>query len=229
MFELQSPEIDKIMDAIAEMHDKCGVTIEKDAKGARNATYAKLDNILTEIHRRCKEFKLTLIQRKLISDSHDKSAECLETLLFHRESKQWLKSLSLLHVNPQATSPDQVWGGSDTYHRRYDAMGILGLCSSDDPADHDGWKDHGETTPVVKQQSNVTMIKPSSISPVMNIINGAKSDLISVNQLAKLKFELKGYEDLETIILEQHNVSKLADIPWKKFQEILAFLDANKS
>ncbi len=222
MFELQSTEIDKIMDAIAMVHDKYGVVIEKDAKGARGAMYAKLDNILVEIHQRCKEFKLTLIQRKLISDSN---TECLETMLFHRESKQWIKSLSLIHTNPQAQSPDQVWGGSDTYHRRYDAMGILGLCSSDDPADHDGWKDHDKSfKPEQKAQ----------IQRTMDIINGdesapvEKSHFISEKQQGLLRVKLNGNKEVADKILVRWNVSKLSEIPWRQFQDVLAFVESSQ-
>jgi hypothetical protein len=208
-YELQSLEIDKLMDAIASSHEKYGLVIGKDAKGARNATYAKLDNILVEIHSRCSEFGLTLVQRKLISGE---SRECLETLLFHRGSKQWMKSLSLLHTNAGAQSPDQVWGGSDTYHRRYDAMGILGLCSSDDPTDHDGWKDHDKKDSSLESQSEGTM-------RIMN------NDAISEKQCGLLRAKLNNNKVLAEKILARENVSKLSDISWKKFNAVLAFVD----
>jgi hypothetical protein len=217
MFELQSPEIDKIMDAIAACHDKHGVTIEKDAKGARNATYAKLDNILFEIHKRCSEFKLTLIQRKLISEDNK---EALESMLFHRESKQWLKSLSLIHTNPQAQSPDQVWGGSDTYHRRYDAMGLLGLCSSDDPADHDGWKDHAP-------QSSQEPHAARALFGQSEVVEEKKSPYISEKQQGFLKVQLNGNKELAVKILAKWNISKLSDIPWRQFNDVLAFVKEN--
>lgn len=135
MYELQSPEIEQLMISLSQVHKKYGVVIGKDAKGHKG-TYAKLDTILTTIHERCTEFGLIITQKKIISDG-DK--EALETILFHIPSKQWIKGLSFLNTNPGAQSPDQIWGGSDTYHRRYDAMGITGMCSADDPTDHDGW------------------------------------------------------------------------------------------
>ena len=210
MFELQSPQIDQLMDAISAVHDKYSVVIEKDAKGHKG-TYAKLDNILVEIHRRCKEFGLVLIQRKLISENN---SECLESLLFHRESKQWIKSLSLIHTNPQAQSPDQIWGGSDTYHRRYDAMGILGLCSSDDPADHDGWKDH--------QTTQNTSPSPEKIVSIIS------SDLISEKQQGLLRMQLNGNKEIAEKILVKWNISRLSDIPWRQFNDVLAFVKDNQ-
>lgn len=217
MFELQSQEIHTLMNAILMVHEKYGVVIGKDAKGARGATYAKLDNILSEIHNRCAPFGLLLIQRKLVSDN-DK--ECLETMIFHIESKQWLKSLSFIHTNPQAQSPDQVWGGSDTYHRRYDAMGILGLCSADDPSDHDGWKDHGSIDNGLKAE----VTQKSNIEKTMDIIN---SDVISEKQCGFLRVQLKGNKEIADKILAKWNITKLSDIPWRQFNDVLSFVKDN--
>jgi len=209
MFELQSPEINEIMDAIAAMHDKYGLVIEKNKKGHKG-TYVDLPGALSDIHARCKEFGITLIQPTLASDNN---VEWLETMIYHRPSKQWIKSLTLPHINPSVLSPDQVWGGSNTYHRRYAAMGILGLCSADDPADHDGWKDHDKSaaSPATTEQEHP--------------IRAAMSDAISDKQCNLLRVKLKNNKELEKTVLEGVGVATIAEIPWSRFNKILKFVE----
>jgi len=194
MNSLQSTEIDQLMLALSKVHESFGVVIGKDAKGHKG-TYAKQDTILSTIDERCRPFGLILTRKSIIFDS---GVELLETLLFHIPSKQWTKCISRLNINLNAQSPDQVWGGSLTYHSRYDALSITGMCASDDPTDNDGWSN---------QQAE------------------EKVGYINEKQLALFRAKSHGKEQKIQIIFTKLGIQDASKIPWNRFNDILEFLD----
>lgn len=132
--EHTSEKIDILMGAIGEMHKEFGVTIGKDSKGHKG-TYASLPKILESIHAMTSKHGLVLTQGSCILED---GKPALRTLLVHHSSNQWISSISILTPHPEPQSFDQAWGGSSTYHRRYDAMMLLGIFAEDDETDHDG-------------------------------------------------------------------------------------------
>lgn len=196
----QSESVDQLMLALMKVHAESGVTISKDRKGNRG-TYASLPSVLDSIHAVCNKHGLILTQASRITDD---GKFALETTLHHPSSNQWVSSQSLLTPNPDAPSLDQSWGGSSTYHRRYDAMMLVGMFSEDDPTDHDG--NHGPTTSVATRVEN-------------------QSELISVKQLGLLKAKIGSNKELENKIMAKLNINDLSMTPWKKFNVILDFID----
>jgi hypothetical protein len=184
-----SPEIDQLMTAIAQMHKEHGVIINRDSKGHKS-TYASLPRVLETIHKMCSGHGLVLTQYSCRVESQ----HAVETLLYHTPSKQWISSVSLLTLHPEPQSYDQAWGGSSTYHRRYDAMMLLGLFSEDDDTDNDG------------EQS------------------GHNGNL-SVKQMGLLRYKLQGNKEKEQIIMQRLGITRLEDIPWKKFNEVIEYLN----
>ena len=132
--EHTSEKLDQLMLAIAAMHKEFGVIIGKDSKGHKG-TYASLPKILDSIHTMTSKHGLVLTQGSCIIED---GKNALRSLLFHPASNQWISSISLLTAHPEPQSYDQAWGGSSTYHRRYDAMMLLGIFSEDDDTDNDG-------------------------------------------------------------------------------------------
>jgi hypothetical protein len=188
--------------ALMEVHKEFGVIISKDRKGHKG-TYASLPSVLESIHTACSKHGLILTQASCIIEGKN----ALLSTLHHPSSKQSISSVSLLtpHLEPQ--SHDQAWGGSSTYHRRYDAMMLLGVFADEDPTDHDGNYDVPRTTPVSKP---VTMVKQGCISE---------------KQLGLLKVKLNGDEILEGAILKKLGISNLSEIPWQKFNEIIKYFE----
>ena len=133
MHQFQSPEVDQLMLALMQVHKEYGVVISKDRKGHKG-TYASLPCVLESIHKMCSKHGLILTQASRIIEGQ----LALESMLHHPTSKQWIACQSLLTPNLEVQSSDQAWGGSSTYHRRYDAMMLLGIFAEDDPTDHDG-------------------------------------------------------------------------------------------
>ena len=133
MNQFQSPEIDQIMQALMDTHNEFGVVINKDRKGHKG-TYASLPCVLESIHKMCSKHGLILTQASRIIEGNI----AIEYILRHPKSGQWISCQSLLTPNAELPSSDQAWGGSSTYHRRYDAMMLLGIFAEEDPADHDG-------------------------------------------------------------------------------------------
>jgi|FreactcultuFSWF8_1027224.scaffolds.fasta_scaffold06526_3 hypothetical protein len=126
-------EIDQLMQALSECHKEFGVVIRKDSRNNRN-TYVSLAGLLEQIHERLSKHGLILTQAPYIFEGN----HALFTRLTHPSSKQSVECMSLLTPGPNAQSPDQGWGGSSTYHRRYDAMMICGFFADDDATDNDG-------------------------------------------------------------------------------------------
>jgi len=186
--EYNSPSIEQLMAAVSAMHKEFGVIIGKDSKGHKG-TYASLPRILDTIHKMCSKHELVLTQLSCLVDGRN----ALKSILFHHPSGQWISSISLLTPHPEPQSYDQAWGGSSTYHRRYDAMMLLGLFSEDDDTDNDGEQP-------------------------------ARAGGLSEKQLGLLRFKLQGNKEKEQLILTRLGITRLEDMPWKKFQEVIDYL-----
>jgi hypothetical protein len=198
MLEFQSPEIDQLMLSLMDIHKEFGVVINKDRKGHKG-TYASLPCVLESIHKMCSKHGLILTQASRIING----AIALETILRHPKSKQWISSQSLLTPNLDLPSTDQAWGGSNTYHRRYDAMALMGIFAEEDPADNDG---SSQSEPMAKG-----------------------SQTISDKQHALLIAKINGDDSIKTKILTGFKISKLSDLPWREFNKILNYVDQTKA
>jgi hypothetical protein len=195
MNQFQSQDIDQLMLALMDVHKEFGVVISKDRKGHKG-TYASLPSILDSIHNMCSKHGLVLTQASRIVEGQ----LALETILRHPQSKQWISCQSLLTPNLEVQSSDQAWGGSSTYHRRYDAMMLLGIFAEDDPTDHD---------------CHVESVKK-------------KSACINEKQLGLLIAKVSGDDELKKKILMTLKVTQLADIPWKEFNRVLQYVESAK-
>ncbi len=199
MQEFQSQDIDQLTLALMELHKEFGVVVGKDRKGHKG-TYASLPLILDSIHKMCSKHGLILTQASRIINGQP----ALETILRHPKSAQWISCQSLLTPNAEVQSCDQAWGGSSTYHRRYDAMMLLGIFSEDDPTDNDG--DINNT----------------------RSLNSKTNSLINAKQLALLNAKISGDKNIEAKILTTLKINKLADIPWKEFNKVLQYVETSK-
>lgn len=199
MNSFQSAEIDQLTLALMQAHKEFGVVISKDRKGHKG-TYASLPCVLDSIHIMCAKYGLVLTQSsRIINNQH-----ALETILSHPQSKQWISSQSLLTPNLDLPSSDQAWGGSSTYHRRYDAMMLMGIFAEEDPADHDGEN------------------KPSASS-------SKKQAAISDKQYALLMAKLGGDEALRDKLMRGLKLKDLSELAWKDFNKVLRYIEQEKS
>jgi hypothetical protein len=180
------------MQALMNMHAEFGVILEKDKKGNRG-TYTSLPGVLSQIHHMTKKHGLILIQ---IPSNFD-GVQRLLTELFHPESGESIECSSILTPTPNAPSPDQAYGSSLTYHRRYDAMALLGLFCDEDPSDHDGWKDHEVAQP--------------------------GSSVINDKQVGLLKFKLMGKDDIKAKIVNKYG--SLEQVPANMMNAILQSIE----
>lgn len=229
--ESQSEGVYTLMGKLLEMHKEHGVVIGKDSKSNRS-TYATLPGVLSQIQKMLTPYGLILTQG---TDSDFDSGR-IYTMLEHPESGEWRRICSRLTPKQIPLLPDyminkmdqgqwtsycnallnhnsdQAWGGSTTYHRRYDAMMVCGLVSADDPTDFN--EGHNDVIPENK------------VANTMNIMN---SDVISEKQCGLLRVKLNGDKELADKILTKWQVSKLSDISWRKFNDVLAFIEESKS
>lgn len=198
MNEFQSADIDQLMPALMEAHKEFGVVINKDRKGHKG-TYASLPCVLDSIHKMCAKHGLILTQASRIINGQ----LALETILRHAKSQQWISCQSLLTPNMDLPSTDQAWGGSSTYHRRYDAMMLMGIFAEDDPADHDG--------------ANQTQASTKT------------SQSISEKQYALLMAKINGDQAMADKIVSGMKLAKLSDLAWRDFNKVLNYIEQEKS
>jgi len=196
MNEFQSADVDQLTQALMETHKEFGVVINKDRKGHKG-TYASLPCVLESIHKMCSKHGLILTQASRIING----TVALETILRHPKSNQWISCQSLLTPNAELPSSDQAWGGSSTYHRRYDAMMLLGVFAQDDPADHDG--------AVVASSEK-------------------QSQCISEKQHGLLVAKINGDDALKNKILVGLKIAHLSNVPWKEFNKVLKYVEQTR-
>jgi hypothetical protein len=170
-------ELTHLMAALskAHIHHPSGVIIPKKSKGNR-ATYANLPDVVRFIHEMCHPNGLLFTQGSKIIDGKPG----VFSRLTHIESGEFIECESFVTAAINAQSPDQAWGGSTTYHRRYDAMMLLGLFCEDDPEDDDGYRN---ANPVERPQS----LDQKQITELIKLIG---DDMVLMNKFlatAKVK------------------------------------------
>lgn len=188
-----------VLQAIAAMHKEFGVIIPKDSKGHKG-TYASLPAVLSWISHHGGKYGLTLIQHPNINDG----MLSLVTTLVHTPSGEKIDCESILTPTTNNPSPDQAYGSSMTYHRRYDAMAICGLFAEEDPSDHDGWNDH---KPQQIQKPAVSASEKASDQQAKRfyaILKGAAKESLIKELTAKYgKFQNMTTEQMDAVLDEE--------------------------
>lgn len=205
-----SESIDQLLTALMDMHNEFGVIIAKDSRGNRG-TYASLPAVLESIHNRCKKYGLMLTQGSKVIDNQPG----IISTLWHPKSKQWISCESLLTPSENNTSADQAWGGSSTYHRRYDAMMLLGICSEDDPTDNDG---NYEAKKTHASQSYGNSQNRSSHENVVSVISNEQLDQL-VTEIQKLPQDMRA--TMVTQIASYNKVRVLSELRQDQFEGVM--------
>ena len=122
--------------------------------------------------------------------------------------------MSLLTYLDNAASPDQAWGGSTTYHRRYSAMMAYGLFQDEDATDHDG-----NNVPA-QQATNSNYASPRPTTSF------ASTGVVSEKQAGMLKWKIK--ESKQPNIMEHvqkmYGITDIAKLPFGKCNELIEWL-----
>lgn len=100
---------------------------------ANRSTYAKVEHCTEYINPVLAKFELSIKQMLTYNEFGE---DILITRLSHK-SGQWYESCSILKPEKGGQSPNQIFGSSITYMRRYAMLAILGIGQTDDPVDTD--------------------------------------------------------------------------------------------
>lgn len=101
---------------------------------ANRSTYAKVEHCCEYLNPLLAKFNLSI---KQIVKFNEYGEDILVTRLSHN-SGQWYESIAILKIEKTGSqSPNQQFGTSVTYMRRYAVMAILGIGQIDDPNDTD--------------------------------------------------------------------------------------------
>jgi hypothetical protein len=100
---------------------------------ANRSTYAKVEHCTEYLNPILAKFELCIKQLLVYNEFGD---DILITRLSHK-SGQWYESCTMLKPEKGGQSPNQIFGGSVTYMRRYAILAILGIGQTDDPVDND--------------------------------------------------------------------------------------------
>ena len=130
--------------------------------------------------------------------------------MFQASNGSWVCLLT--NVTQLSQSPDQAWGGSTTYHRRYGAMMALGLCQDGDANDND--------SEVPQQAANSNYASPKLIGSF------ASTGVVSEKQVGMLKWKIK--ESKQPNIMEHvhkmYGITDIAKLPFNKCNELIEWL-----
>lgn len=184
------------------------VSVTKDSKGY-NYTYASLPHVCETIY--------PILHKNGLVISQVLRGKELETILFHAESGEELKSLSPLEYQG---NDSQKFGSALTYSRRYSLLAITGIPVEDDDGKKASEKDQDKKDQQAKQTSQnqpkqekpkgVDTTKPSAVinaTMYKNIVDTVKKHsipydavtLILKNRFSKddaKKLTVNEYEEL---------------------------------
>jgi hypothetical protein len=198
MLPLQSPEIDKLTQAFVEAR-KSFKFVREDNK-ANYGKYVSLEEIKACTNEALLANGLSLTQKRTVIDKEI----FLVTKLTH-VSGQWECSYVPLIIHDNPKDINQAYGAALSYQRRYELYGLFSI--------------KGEENDPDSVQEDVS--RPAN-NPGQNVTTPG-SDFISVKQLGMLKAKLALKPDAEETLYKQFG--SLDKIPWKKFNDILGWLD----
>ena len=186
--QTESPELNKLMEALAKAQMDMDVAATDSVNPFFKSRYADLASVVKASRPVLAKNGLSVIQRTLTAED---GKVYMHARLCH-SSGQWIESV--MEVRPPKADI-QALGSHLTYLRRYLYSSLVGVVTSDE--DDDG---------------EVAMKAPRS-GKVEEDNNGK----ISKAQLQVLSQELSSSPELVENILKGFNISKLADLPSKKY------------
>lgn len=164
--------------------------------------YADLDAILKAVRPSLAKNGLSFYQYT--------SIDCSQTILHSRIlhiSGQWIESQTL--ISPPK-SDIQSYGSTMSYQRRYSALNILGVATTDDPSDDDG--NH------VTGGNHVTHDKAATFTK-------NTSSRITNEQIDELRKTIKGKEVLVPVILKKLNIRNMDEMLQSDFKTIIGIIN----
>lgn len=186
MFELQSPEIDKLTAAFIEAR-KAMKPVKEDAK-ANYGTYVSIAEIKSCTQEALLAHGLSLTQGRTFKDG----IVFVVTKLTHT-SGQWQASYVPLYIPENPKNVDQAYGASYSYQRRYELYGLFGIMGEDNDPDS------------IKNES------PRSV-PAPRPVSSDKPYPASEAQVKLLSSLLNGKDEILKSILQKHNASSLTEL-----------------
>lgn len=150
--------------------------------------YADLDSILKAVRPALAKHGLSFYQYTSI----DNGKTILHSRILHT-SGQWVESQTNI-APPKADI--QSYGSTMSYQRRYSAITLLGVATTDDPFDDDG---NSVSIPVSKQK-------------------------INASQTSELKSALKGKDVLLPVILKKLSIDSLEEMKQYDFKTIMGII-----
>lgn len=186
--QTESPELNKLMEALAKAQLEMDVASTDSVNPFFKSRYADLASVVKASRPVLAKNGLSVIQRTLTGED---GKVYMHARLCHA-SGQWIESI--MEVRPPKADI-QALGSHLTYLRRYLYSSLVGVVTSDE--DDDG---------------EVAMKAPRA-----GKIEEDNNGKISKAQLQVLSQELSAHGELVESILKGFNISKLADLPAKKY------------
>jgi hypothetical protein len=190
--QTESKELDKLFEALAKAQLEMEVAKANSLNPFFKSKYADLASVVKASRPFLAKNGISIIQRTVTKDNDE---VFLHTRLCH-SSGQWIESN--MKIKP-LKSDIQTLGSYLTYLRRYMYSAVAGVVSSEDD-------DDGE---VAMKESR-------------KIENAEKaSPKISKSQLEILANELRGNEEILRSMLKGFDISKISDLPAKKYSQCI--------
>ena len=164
--------------------------------------YADFDSIIRAVRPALAKYALSITQQTKISGD---GATILSTKLRHA-SGEWFETRT--RIVP-AKNDVQSYASTLTYMKRYSAMALLNITTSEDPFDDDA--------EVAMSPERIMKHKGTSVNMKYDP-RSQSSETITTEQREELEYELSEYSDIAEMVLDGLKIQSLIDMPKNKFQ-----------
>ena len=202
---MKSEKTDQIGKALIAVHSSIG-KVPKTKKG-NNGNYSSIEDILTAISKPCEENGILVMP----IPTEENGRHIMILHLLHPESGQFFDGWWPLDADGNKyITGSQASGSAASYAERYLITKMLRLNLSDET------DDDGESA-----KGNVEKENPEEKQ-------AAKSEFISDSQYWLIINRTKKMPDVLDAIFEDHKITDLKKLPWKKMKEVMALIEANE-
>ena len=175
--------------------------------------YADLDSIVRSVKPVLAKNGLSITQQTFLTFE---GTTILKTKLRHNTG-QWIETRA--RVIPTKADA-QSYASALTYMKRYSYMALLNITTSDDVYDDDAERNMYDL--------RETKAKGVALNTKYNPQHQS-SDVITLEQLEELEYELGNYDDIADMVLEGLKIQSLADMPKDKYMVAIKRIRAIKN
>ena len=202
LFEIpyRSDEIKELATALAKAQGEFVVAGLNKENPYFKSRYADLTSVIGAARPALTKNGLSVVQNII---AHLSGENVLHTLLLH-SSGQWIESR--MRILPPKNDIQTI-SSYTTYLKRLSFSSLLGITTGDED-------DDAEQAIATQRE---TFAKGTALNTKYNPREDNTGEVVSVDQLTELEYELKEYPDIAEMVMDGLKIQSIADIPKNKY------------